>query len=488
MKSPQVAAPADFKRRVFKALKCWHSRYSKEGLLDDLLIAHCGEPELTLTLRQRTNLLLEQSLDRLADHNPRDAELLKLRFCSYATMEEAQGRLNYAKSTFCSMQSGAIARLSAILYGLETTARHERAAHLSGHLEAPSIQLVGIEKQVCDLAALLEGPPEPWVVSIEGIGGIGKTALAAAVMRRLVDGTIFAEFGWVSAQEVGLDLCGDVQPRPQPVLTVDALVTALAAQFLSPGEGNHVRDGEHLLARLRLRLAQVAHLIVIDNFDTMQESHEVLSLLHSLANPTKFILTSRRRLPGEPGVHVHPVPELGAHDALCLLRCVAKEHELALPAGYADEDLLPIYAAVGGNPLALLVLGQMHTRPLGLVPADPAAARLQPPDTLLAYIFRQAWDALAPADRRVLLAVCASQVTDLDAATLSALSGLSEPATMAMLQRLVQANLVIMEGGLGTCCYRVHNLTYQFLQAAAMNWMASCATAPPAPANSDTGG
>ena len=72
----------------------------------------------------------------------------------------------------------------------------------------------------------------------------------------------------------------------------------------------------------------------------------------------------------------------------------------------------------------------------------------------------------------MLLAVCSAQVTDLDAASLGALCGLDADRTTAALQRLIQANLVYMEGDLDACRYRVHNLTYRFLQTMAAGWMA----------------
>ena len=219
MKPPLAAAPVEFEQRVHKALKFWYDSHPKEGLLDDLLIAHRAEPALALTRRQRTNLLLEQAIAHLAHHNPRDAELLKLRFCFHLPVEEARRQLNYAESTIYSKQNQAIARLAAILYGLEMTAWHERAAQLAGRLESPPARLVGVDDQISGLAALLKGPAGPWLLSIEGIGGIGKTTLAAAVMRRLAAENAFEEFGWVSAQVVGLDLCGQVHSRPRPVLT-----------------------------------------------------------------------------------------------------------------------------------------------------------------------------------------------------------------------------------------------------------------------------
>jgi hypothetical protein len=439
------------------------------------LVAHRVCQAQPLTQRQCTNLLLEQALGELAAENPSDAELLRLRFCMRLPVEEARHQLHYAESTIYSKQNHAIAHLAAILYGLELRAWHERAAQLAGRLDTPSTSLVGVDKQIDHLTQLLKRPDGPWLLSIEGIGGIGKTSLAAEVMRHLAAETAYEEFGWVSAQLTGLDLCGEAYVRARPALTVEAMVAALAGQLLPPQE---IRDEENLdqqLTLLRARLRQVPHLIIVDNFETVLDPQHLLPVLHSLANPTKFIITSRRRLIAEPSIHLHSVPELSVEHALLLVRQGAVRHDLPLLAAGADEDLLPIYTAVGGNPLALLlVIGQTHVRPLHAILSDLAKARtrIQNPalEKLFNYIYRQSWDGLSATDRRVLLAVCSTQVTDLEADSLGVVCGLDVAAITAALQRLIQANLVYMEGDWDTCRYRVHSLTYRFLQGVATKW------------------
>jgi hypothetical protein len=476
MKPPFAAAPAPFEQRVHKALKYWYNSHPKDGLLDDLLVAHRLAKTQPLTRRQRTNLLLDQAIAELAVENPCDAELLRLRFCMRLPVEEARHRLNYAESTIYSKQNHAISHLAAILYGLELRAWHERAAQLAGRLEAPPANLVGVGRQIESLTELLKCPDGPWLLSIEGIGGIGKTTLAAEVMRRLAAETVYDEFGWVSAQLTGLDLCGEAHARPRPALTVEALVAALVAQFVAPQELSEAASFDQQLTLLRAQLRQIPHLIIVDNFETVLDPQHLLPVLYSLANPTKFVITSRRRLIAEPWVHLHSVPELNAEHALLLVRQGALQHDLPLLAAGADEELLPIYSAVGGNPLALLlIVGQTHVRPLHAVLADLAQARIRAHnpalEKLFDYIYRQAWEGLSAIDRRVLLSVCSTQVTDLDAASLGVVCGLDPAATAAALQRLIQANLVYMEGDLHTCRYRVHSLTYRFLQGVATRWL-----------------
>ena len=64
--------------------------------------------------------------------------------------------------------------------------------------------------------------------------------------------------------------------------------------------------------------------------------------------------------------------DAGRYDAaLALVRQAGAQHNVAGLAAASDADLRPLYAAVGGNPLALLlVVGQLHLSDLPTVLAD----------------------------------------------------------------------------------------------------------------------
>jgi hypothetical protein len=236
-----------------------------------------------------------------------------------------------------------------------------------------------------------------------------------------------------------------------------------------------------MLASLRQRLKTTPHLVAVDNLETVLDPQVLLPVLHTLAGPSKFIITTRRRLIAESNVFLHDVPELGETDALTLLRFAAREHNLPALAACPDSELLPIYRAIGGNPLALLlVLGQAHLRPLhaivaGLDGLESATGNLAAMDTLFGYVYRQAWDGLCKSDRCVLLQVAAADTKGLDAETIEALCrsacDCSQAVTAAALRRLVQANLVFTVSDLDSCHYRLHSLTRTFLQQVAARWL-----------------
>ncbi len=77
-----------------------------------------------------------------------------------------------------------------------------------------------------------DGPP--YLLAIEGGGGIGKTSLADAVLRAAIRQRPNGEVAWVSARQQRLDFAGRIHSLQQPALTVDGLLEALAVQLL-PG-------------------------------------------------------------------------------------------------------------------------------------------------------------------------------------------------------------------------------------------------------------
>lgn len=467
-------APPDFLRRVRLALKCWHDIQPKAGLLDDLLLAQEMAAGKSLTRRQSTNLLLDHALDRLDELSPSEADLLRLRFCGALDIQEARLRMHYAASTIYSKQRRAVSRLASVIYGLEMSERKKRASGMEGDLDiAPPLQLIGVDAQIAQLCNVLTKQYGPWLVSIEGMGGLGKTALAGTVMRQLALTSTFAGLGWVSAQAATLDLCGEFHFCRNYTLRSAGIIAQLEREVLNSCSQSASAPADSRLSALRMRLQQAPHLIVIDHAESVIDFAVLLPILHSLANPSKFLLTTRRRLIAERGVYLHAVPELNRADSLKLMRQAAHEQNLLPMLTCNDQDLLAVYEAVGGNPLALLlVVGQTHVRPLHIVLSDLASVRTQPIEALFEFILYRTWTELGDAERRVLTAFPLAKGKGLCAEEIGAKAGLTTTKSVTALQHLIQAGLVYMSSNPGCCLYHLHSLTRTFLKDVAWRWSA----------------
>ena len=115
------------------------------------------------------------------------------------------------------------------------------------------------------------------------------------------------------------------------------------------------------MAALEGRLHHAPHLIVVDNLETVADVETLLPALARLANPSKFLLTSRDAFSGQAEIYHFPVPELAEADATALIRAEARLRNLRHVTEASDADLRPLVDTVGGNPLALrLVTGQLY--------------------------------------------------------------------------------------------------------------------------------
>ena len=140
-------------------------------------------------------------------------------------------------------------------------------------------------------------------------------------------------------------------------------------------------------------------------------------------------------------------------------------------AGATDAELQPIYATVGGNPLALrLIVGQTHTQPLGAILEDLRAARGRKVEQLYTYLYRRAWEQLAEAPRDVWLAMLLVTPANATVAHLARQTKLDEQVVRTAIDQLAALNLINCHGGLHERYFTIHNLTRTFLLDRIVRW------------------
>ncbi len=476
MISPDVLSPDKLTNDIHKALQQWHQPAISGSAVDYLLLVQRALANGARDVRRATNEVLLDALARLGSSYKQDENILRWRFLDLLSAQEVANRCNVVEGALFKKQRLAIKRLTEIGYGMEMTARTARSTDLLARLEVPTYQeLFGVDEHLDALVQQLVTPEPPWIFSVEGMGGIGKTSLADALARHLIAkgqvgwGTL-ADLGWVSARQTIFNGGGALKEVTRPALTVGSLVDHLLSQLL-PDAGRMGRTADESLALLKRRLKEQPHLIVIDNLETVVDVHTLLTTLRELANPTKFLLTTRHSLYGELDVFHFQVPELNEANALHLVRTEARRRNLPMLADAADADLRLIYETVGGNPLALrLVVGQALVHPLRAVLEDLTDARGHTIENMYTYIYRRAWDNLDEEDRRVLLMM--PLVTEHGGSLdyLSGVGGLDQRELRQVLERLVTLNIVDRRGDLNEYRYTIHGLTRTFLQNQVLRW------------------
>jgi hypothetical protein len=453
---------------VQAALRAWYDlEAGPETRLEQLLLmrerqAALGGDSSPSALRRATNEVLLAGLEELKQGDSRGDQVLRSRYLELLTGKEAASRLNLNRDHVNRLQREALSRLTKILLHHEQAAREARIQRLEEALPASqSHQLFGVEPLEHKLEQILLTPDAPWLVMVSGLGGIGKTALADAVARRLIRRFHFERLHWLRTAPGKGD---------SPAMTFEALVLALA-ESLWPGSLEAVSPTSQA-ARVRYALKAQPHLVVIDNLETEAETACVLENLNGFAAPSKFLLTTRARLAGASlGAFVLSLDELGLVDAAALLR-----HHAALIGQSELGALLPeeaeaVYKVVGGNPLALkLVVSLAAVLPLAHLLKDLEQAHTGKVEEMYRHIYWRAWHSLGEAARALLQAM--PLVADVGALPeqLLAISGLAEAQLWPAIAELWSRSLLEARGSLHQKRYGLHRLTETFLRTEIIHW------------------
>ena len=464
---------ADFVQNVHDALSLWQKDASYGSPLDGLTLVKHEMAGAGNDVRLATNRVLLTALDALEAAREPDATLLRRRFLDDKSVFNVANELNIAEPTLYRRQKAAIRHLAEIIYATEVATRDQRSVDLDRYAPAAGqMQLVGVAEHVELLSRVLLTPDAPWIVSAEGIGGIGKTSLAYRLAYHLVvELAAFTGFAWVSAQQQSFHPGGYIQPVDGPALTVANLVEALIMQLLPAGALPIPFSIEQAIDRLAARLHQSPCLVIIDNLETLVDVEALLPTLRALAGPTKFLLTSRHSLHDEPDVYSYQVPGLVEPDALQMVRNEARLRRLDQVTDAGDDELHPIFETVGGNPLALkLVVGQLFVLDLDQVLDNLRAARGRKAGDLYRYIFQDAWRKLDEDAQEVLINMPLFAQNGADFASIERVSDVKGAALLDALDRLVMLSLVNVGGGLQARRYSIHRLTETFLLTDIIGW------------------
>jgi hypothetical protein len=444
--------------------------YLTERLRSDPAVA-------TLELRRKAvKLMLERALGRLAKQDARAESVLReyyFRSRQGRRLSRDELRLQGRASTEHRVKYAldqALDVLARELTRMEERACHERLARIGARLDAEPPELFGqAEVQETVLAALRE-PRGRRVVSVEGLGGSGKTSLAGAVARRLAAGGEFADIFWISARQTYFHPEGvRSDPRRVEALTGEQLTAELAA--LLELDLAEAADPQAVARRVTLQLKARPYLVVIDNLETVRDFEALIPELFRLAGPSKFLLTSRQSALGVQDVYPVKIGELEPEDLIRVVRSTAAAQGLAGLAEAPDHTLRPIYDVTGGNPLAAkLLVGLARGRELPELLAELGEARSRRADELFRFIYWQSWYALSEQAQALLLAMAPAGVTGARAGQLMAATEFDPPTLHEALDELARHSLVDLGGTTDARRYRIHRLTQVFIMHEVVKW------------------
>ena len=265
-------------------------------------------------------------------------------------------------------------------------------------------EFVGRQPQLDDIENALNDSLGKWIIAVDGIGGIGKTALAREIADRLLSGKSFEKIVWEQSPK---DIAMAKSSRG---LTYDSVLDAISYQ-LEAFDLLQIK-GEEKEARVKNLLRNHKTLVVLDNLETAQDSqHTIANRLAGILSFSKAFLTSRHRFSGDVfSVHLTGLIE---EDAIDLIRREAKNKNISPIETAKTDELRQLVISSSGSPLALkLVVGQLGHLPLSIVleqlslihiPADNA----EEDDYTSFYkgIFMPSWKLLSESSQNLLISM-----------------------------------------------------------------------------------
>ncbi len=455
--------PDDFAQHIHIALRSWHSQKLDDTLEDLLLARQIGMDQEGATPRRISNQVLLNGIERLRKSDEEAADILQSRFLNQETAQAVGFRRNLSEDIIFQRQRVAIEQLAEVIWGQERALVKQRKGRVEARLESPTYtKLFGVTEKLAEIRGLIESDDEPWLLSLEGMGGLGKTSLADALARQVAGSARFDEIGWVSARRRLFQFSGNESATDaRPDLSLTELVDRLIEQFGLDGLA-HVSDTEKHLG-LKDFLKSHPCLVFVDNLETAADYSTFVLQLTGLAHPSKFVITTRYSLRDVSGVYIMPLKQLAYDDALALIRYEAKTRGLSELADAPDTDLEPIYTVTGGNPLAIkLLIGQVHGLSLSVALSRFGAVKGQTVDELLDFLYAAAWQSLDAKHRRALQAMLlVAEEGRLE--QIAAAAELSEDEAAACLHRLTGLSLVGVSGSLHEKRYSLHQLAQAFV-------------------------
>jgi DNA-binding SARP family transcriptional activator len=288
------------------------------------------------------------------------------------------------------------------------------------------------------IVTTLKDATDGTVVTITGMPGIGKTALAVHAARAVLDvfpdGQLFAQLG-------------DIAGAPaDPAAVLAGFLRALGHGFV-PG------DLDELIAACRTAFAGRRMLIVLDDAD---DTAQVNALLPAVGGCV-LIVTTQRHLIGLPGVRSFEITGLRPDESLRLLGRVAGQQRLAAEPAAARR----LVTTCAGQPMAVRIVGaRLATRPGWRVATMVAQlerelispVRTHPDCSLVEAPFQRAHSRLPDAEAFLFRQAATSDTPEISVTAAAVLMELPECQALTLLESIADSHL-IEDGAFGSYRY-----------------------------------
>lgn len=214
--------------------------------------------------------------------------------------------------------------------------------------------LVGRQEERKQLQKLLSKDYAAYLITVDGIGGVGKTALVLDVAHQSWQASVgqvalphiptFEAIVYVTAKQQSLTPQG-ILYQTQTDRTLRKIFQEVA-KTLDRQEIHHAAPSQEQADLVRDILGRQRTLLIVDNLETMEDKQEIISFLYQLPPTVKVVVTTRERTVFAP-IRLEQLSEEAARE---LIEKHAEEKQVNLGDGEAQT----LYKKLGGIPAALV--------------------------------------------------------------------------------------------------------------------------------------
>jgi len=211
-------------------------------------------------------------------------------------------------------------------------------------------RFIGRNRELEEIHRLLAPKTRHFVITIDGVGGVGKTALALQVASSYVRtpqlhprSHRFSAVIWITAKKDALSAEGIV-PRHQRLHVLEDIFATVATVLNRRDVVSTPTD--HQDEMVRYALTKHRTLVVIDNLETVDDDR-IMSFVKEVPAPTKVIVTTRHRIDV-----AYPIRLLGmsVSEASQLIQDEGTKKGIKLTGDQVER----LIARTGGVPLAIV--------------------------------------------------------------------------------------------------------------------------------------
>ncbi|MCH2246609.1 MAG: ATP-binding protein [Crocosphaera sp.] len=240
-----------------------------------------------------------------------------------------------------------------IFEGVEMEDRYKLCELPFQNLPLPSNKFIGRQKEIEQLLKQIDLNYRAPYITVDGIGGVGKTALVLEVAYRCWEykhnvstekTPLFSAIIFTTAKENKLLPSGLIPKTPRQN-TLKEIFREIA-RVLDVSSILHSKSNQQI-QQVYDCLSEQTTLLIIDNLETIENQNEVLGFLDNLPISTKAIITTRDVFPRHSNLSLR---ELSKPESLQLIKQQIKEKNTNL----GEDDAKALYARFGGIPLALI--------------------------------------------------------------------------------------------------------------------------------------